>query len=236
MSARLAGLRPLVFPLTVLAIGPGSTTLVWHQARRAVEAQDRERFEAAADQLQDSIRDRLGATFTVSMPAVSATGEVDTRRDRHRTDTVRHDSRSLQDKRVLIVDDEPDALALAGEILRQHGATVISVTSAREGLRALTEGGDAIALLVSDIAMPQMDGLELIRHIRDLPPRLRGNIPAIALTAYAGADDQRRAIAAGFDLHVTKPFTPTELITACTMVIRDSATQRGATPANSYLP
>jgi len=65
---------------------------------------------------------------------------------------------------------------------------------------------------VSDIGMPEEDGYSLIRQIRALPDDRGGRIPAAALTAYAGAEDRKRALLAGFQLHIPKPVEPTELV------------------------
>ena len=104
--------------------------------------------------------------------------------------------------RVLVVDDDPDTRELLTEVLSGLGAKVTSVGSARHALERLTTDGADIVL--SDIAMPEEDGLSLIRRIRDLPGPL-AHVPAIALTAFARAGDQVRAIEAGYQLHLTKP-------------------------------
>lgn len=115
----------------------------------------------------------------------------------------------LQGLRVLVVDDEPDARELLGTILSYAGARVSSVASADEALSLLaTEPFD---VLLSDIAMPLHDGYELIRRVRQLPSDSARNIPAAALTAYARIEDRAQAMAAGYQLHVTKPVDPAEL-------------------------
>jgi CheY-like chemotaxis protein len=104
---------------------------------------------------------------------------------------------------ILVVDDDEDALALVSEVLRAQGAEVHEASSAQEALEKFPVSRPH--LLVSDIGMPQEDGLSLIRKIRALPIEQGGNIPAIALTAYASAEDAKRSVAAGFHLHLTKP-------------------------------
>jgi CheY-like chemotaxis protein len=92
----------------------------------------------------------------------------------------------------------------------KHCATVTAVASAREALDALsTESPD---VLVSDVAMPDEDGYELIRQVRRRTPHEGGNIPALALTAYARREDQARALAEGFQMHASKPVEPDTLI------------------------
>ncbi|RCJ17368.1 hypothetical protein A6770_34140 [Nostoc minutum NIES-26] len=118
---------------------------------------------------------------------------------------------TLNGLRVLVVDDEPDALQLLTTILGQYGAQVMAVASALEALVALQQFHPDI--LVSDIGMPQEDGYTLIRKLRALSQEEGGRIPAIALTAYAKAEDRTQALMAGFQLHVPKPVNPTELVT-----------------------
>jgi CheY-like chemotaxis protein len=102
-----------------------------------------------------------------------------------------------------VVDDEPDARDLLNEMLTNYGAEVKTCASAAEALRILDEWRpDA---LVSDIGMPGEDGYELLRKIRAREPERGGRIPALALTAYARAEDTRRALAAGYQMHIPKP-------------------------------
>lgn len=116
---------------------------------------------------------------------------------------------SLDGLRVLIVDDEADARHLLTTILGQYGAQVMAAGSVCEALLALQQFHPHI--LVSDIGMPQEDGYTLIRKVRTLPTDQGGKIPAVALTAYAKAEDRAQALLAGFQLHVSKPVNPTEL-------------------------
>ncbi|WP_292711565.1 MULTISPECIES: ATP-binding protein [unclassified Nostoc] len=115
----------------------------------------------------------------------------------------------LDDLRVLIVDDEADARHLLTTVLGQYGAQVIAAASANDALLALQQFHPHI--LVSDIGMPQEDGYALIRQVRALPTDRGGRIPAVALTAYARAEDRTQALLAGFQLHVPKPVNPAEL-------------------------
>jgi PAS domain S-box-containing protein len=158
-----------------------------------------------------------GAVFTVSLPA--ATGG--SRSDGHSAKSSRAGMRSdaLRDVPVLLVDDDLDALMLGQEVLAQHGARTAIARSGDEALAVLAGGTAPIRLLVSDIGMPQMDGFELIRRVRSMLSPSDAHISAIALTAYAGSDDRRRALSAGFDLHLPKPFTPDELVQACVLLV-----------------
>jgi PAS domain S-box-containing protein len=112
--------------------------------------------------------------------------------------------------RILIVDDKPDTLEMLGASFQSRGYQTLLCNSAEEALKIA--GREHFDILISDIAMPVRDGLQLIRDLRlrkDLD-----NVPAIALTGYASQNDIDAAIAAGFDLHLTKPIEPDELSAA----------------------
>ena len=111
---------------------------------------------------------------------------------------------------VMVIDDEIDSLDILTLILKQEGAEVTSVASAEEALAALEK--KTPDLIISDIGMPKTDGYRLITQIRALPQGQ--NIPAIALTAYAGEIDQQRTFEAGFQKHIAKPVDIDDLISA----------------------
>jgi len=113
--------------------------------------------------------------------------------------------------KILVVDDEPDARSLLRRILEDCEAVVCTASSANEALDRLET--DRPDVLVSDIGLPNEDGYSLIRRIRALGPDRGGKTRAIALTAYARAEDRMKAIVAGFQHHVAKPVEPVELIT-----------------------
>ena len=110
-----------------------------------------------------------------------------------------------------MVDDEPDARGLIKRVLEECKAVVMTAASAREALERMR--ADRPDVLVSDIGMPGEDGYALIRRVRALPPDAGGRTPAVALTAYARAEDRMKAMLAGFQHHVVKPVEPEELIT-----------------------
>jgi signal transduction histidine kinase/two-component SAPR family response regulator len=112
--------------------------------------------------------------------------------------------------RVLVVDDEADARTVLGIVLRRYRAEVRLVSSASEALAAIEEFRPDV--LLSDIGMPGQDGYELIRQIRSRTASEGGQVPAIALTAFARSEDRARALAAGFQMHVSKPVVPHELL------------------------
>jgi len=113
--------------------------------------------------------------------------------------------------RILVVEDELDALDLLTIDLAAHGAKVRGAASADEALSLLRS--NEFDLLISDIGMANTDGYNLIKQVRDLEGREGEHIPAIALTAYARAQDRMRAIDAGYNTHVAKPVEIKELVT-----------------------
>ena len=112
--------------------------------------------------------------------------------------------------RILVVDDEPDARALARRVLEERGADVVTVASAVEGMAAF-DAGSQPSVIVSDIGMPDHDGYDFISRVRALPGPA-GRIPAVALTALARSEDRKRALLAGYQVHVSKPVDPAELV------------------------
>ena len=156
-----------------------------------------------------------GSTFKVRLPVRSVRQEPDDRAnsvvkipDEVSTKPVP----SLDGMNVLVVDDDWDSRELVTVVLKASGAEVVSVTSAIEALRELALR--RFDVLLSDVGMAEMDGYALISQIRQLPAERGGTIPAAALTAYAGIENQRRALSAGYQVHIPKPIGPSELITA----------------------
>ena len=116
---------------------------------------------------------------------------------------------SLRDVRVLVVDDDLDGGELAGTILVNAGAEVRRASSAAEATAILETWLPDV--LITDLEMPDEDGFSLLRRARRLV-MLRGRrLPAVALTAYGRPEDRVRVLAAGFNLHLTKPTDPAEL-------------------------
>ncbi|MEX0268083.1 PAS domain S-box protein [Leptolyngbyaceae cyanobacterium UHCC 1019] len=111
---------------------------------------------------------------------------------------------------VLIVDDQADACEFAMIALEQAGADVAAVSSSQRALQALNT--HKVDILVSDISMPAEDGYTLLRRVRLLPADQGGAIPAIALTANSLDEDRDKALAAGFQLHISKPVEPDYLV------------------------
>jgi CheY-like chemotaxis protein len=111
---------------------------------------------------------------------------------------------------VLLVDDDEDARELTEVVLRQAGATVRSTSSAIEALEQFKAATPAV--VVADIAMPQRDGIWLLREVRSLQGVPA--VPFIAFTAYAMAADKQKILAAGFSDHIIKPVDPEDLVRA----------------------
>ena len=112
--------------------------------------------------------------------------------------------------RILLVDDEPDTREMLMFIFETCEAHPTGVASAAAALDAIKAG--KFDVLVSDIGMPERDGYDLIKSVRELFPEQGGQIPAVALTAYARVEDRLRVLSAGFQMHVPKPVEPAELL------------------------
>ncbi len=156
-----------------------------------------------------------GTTFKVMLPLISVHRELDNleiTRPLFASELLSDRPQpSLNDLRVLVVDDEEDARALVVAVLTGRGAEVIAVGAAGEALEEMAR--QRFDVLVSDIGMPEVDGYALIKKIRHLPADRGGRIPAVALTAYAGVGERMRVLSAGYHLHIPKPVEPAELTT-----------------------
>ena len=119
---------------------------------------------------------------------------------------------------VLIVDDDASTLESLRALFEYYGARVTAVPSATAASRALESVRPDV--LVSDIAMPDEDGYQLIARVRELDRERGGAIPAIALTAFAADDDRVRALVAGYDVHLSKPVNPEEVVAFVTQLAR----------------
>jgi CheY-like chemotaxis protein len=126
--------------------------------------------------------------------------------------------RSLTGIRILVVDDQDDARDLLSTVLEQSGAEVRAVSSSAEAREVFPNFRPDV--LVSDIAMPREGGYELIRKIRSLGADKGGTVPAVAVTAYATAEDRALAFAAGYDVHLAKPLAPMTLVEALAKLVR----------------
>ncbi|MGB6016575.1 MAG: PAS domain S-box protein [Nodosilinea sp.] len=147
-----------------------------------------------------------GATFRVRLPQLAREGA-----DKPDADLPRP-TLDLTGIRVLSVDDSADTREFLTVLLGQYGAEVVTAGSASEALAQLATWQPD--LLISDIGMPEMDGYNLIQHIRALPPDQGGGIAAIALTAYARYEDQQQSLASGYQRHLAKPLDLEKLLQA----------------------
>jgi CheY-like chemotaxis protein len=154
----------------------------------------------------------MGATFSVQLPVSIAQLGSERARVHPTTETQSGENISLprlDGVHVFVVDDEPDARDLLRTVLEEQGANVTSFGTAEEALAALKSTRPTV--IVCDIGMPKIDGYQLIRALRDQEPRSE-RIPALALTAFARAEDRKRSLAAGYQAHLAKPFDVGELI------------------------
>lgn len=162
-----------------------------------------------------------GATFTVRLPAWEAARKP--MAAAAAADAPPHDlgHTLLAGRRVLVVDDEPDGREMLALLLRSHGARVLTAASAEEGLHSLLSHMPEV--LISDIGMPNVDGYELMRRVRACDSEACRRIPAIALTAFARAEDAAKARSAGFQMHMAKPVEPAALISSIMALARPAA-------------
>ncbi len=158
-----------------------------------------------------------GAVFHIRIPLISASRQLAAESRQApaaesgaKEKIAAENGHRLDGVRLLLVEDNPDTLEMLKFIFDSCGAEVFTATSVNDALDVLENcRPDA---LVSDIAMPDRDGYDLIREIRSRDPEHGGSIPAVAVTAYTRAEDRVRALAAGFQMHVAKPIDPDELI------------------------
>jgi CheY-like chemotaxis protein/anti-sigma regulatory factor (Ser/Thr protein kinase) len=148
-----------------------------------------------------------GSTFTVRLPMVSR--RSDAAEDAPSSESKAPSGIRLDGIRVLVVDDEQDSREVMAHTLEDCGASVSLAGNAREALAILEES--EMDVLLADIAMPDQDGYSLIREIRSSGAGRIAAIPAAAVTAHARDEERRQALAAGFHMHLAKPFEPGQL-------------------------
>lgn len=154
-----------------------------------------------------------GATFTVRLPVRELRLRSDPQPSGRAMQSRRAASSAdtdLSGLRILVVEDEADTADLLERFLVSAGANVTVVRSAPAALEILEEVSPH--LLVSDIGMPEVDGIELIRRVRSMGAERGGVIPAVAVTALARPEDRTRALLAGFQAHLAKPIEAVELV------------------------
>jgi PAS domain S-box-containing protein len=160
----------------------------------------------------ESFGEGKGATFSVRLPRMAANPQISPEIEPFASNF------DLKGLKVLVVDDEADMRDLIAVILEQYGVEVRVAASAQEAISILDEFQPDI--LIGDIGMPEMDGYTLLRQIRSRSPEQGGQIPAIALSAYAGEYNRKQALAAGFQMHLSKPIEPAQLVAAISRLVK----------------
>jgi len=162
-----------------------------------------------------------GTTFIVSLP-ISVVHTLDDGQNLQYVKVERQESLlhtpDLTGIKVMVIDDEADAIGLVTQIMEDSGAAVQACTSGAECLACIPEFKPDVVIM--DIGMPDMDGYTLIANIRALDREQGGRTPAVALTAFARSEDRRQAMLAGFDVHVAKPVEPGELVAVVSRLAR----------------
>jgi CheY-like chemotaxis protein/nitrogen-specific signal transduction histidine kinase len=169
----------------------------------------------------ESAGEGKGASFTIELPLANAQAA----RPRGGRSAMPLPTPATQDMtlrdlsgvEMLVVDDDRDARELMTRILTDCNAHVRTAASAREGFEAFQAARPDI--LISDLGMPDNDGFELLSWVRALGREQGGNVPAIALTAFARSEDRLRALEAGFSAHISKPVEASELISAVAGIV-----------------
>jgi PAS domain S-box-containing protein len=161
----------------------------------------------------------LGATFTVTLPlsaaAAASLEALAPARPAWNAESAGLDRSDLSGIKVLVVDDEADALESLSRTLTDSGATVFAAQSAQAAIGLVQSQSPHV--LVSDIGMPEMDGYELLRRVRALDG-VSADLPAIALTAFARPSDRLNSLRAGYVAHLTKPADPLQLMATISAV------------------
>ncbi|MEA5599721.1 ATP-binding protein [Nostoc sp. UHCC 0252] len=168
----------------------------------------------------ESLGEGQGAIFTIRLPLIK---KDLTSKQQISIDPLNPSSPDeiLTGIQILVVDDDDDTREFHTFVLEQAGARVIAAASAQEALQVLAESEPDV--LLSDIGMPETDGYMLMRQVRVLQGKQAKQIPAIALTAYAGEINQQQALESGFQKHLSKPVEPDELVKAIATLIGRNA-------------
>jgi PAS domain S-box-containing protein len=152
-----------------------------------------------------------GSTFNVTLPIPALSSDCSSASKQTGTGKS-----MLKGARILVVEDEPDTREMIAHAVKQRGAKPVEADSAQKALQLLEQ--EPCDLVISDIGMPDLDGYAFIRKLRSLKSPA-SKVPAIALTAYAGEYDRKLSIEAGFNTHIPKPITLTELVRVISKLI-----------------
>jgi PAS domain S-box-containing protein len=183
----------------------------------------------------DSAGEGQGASFTIELPLAKQAAPVRSARSAMilpSPSTPEMTVLDLSGVDALVVDDDRDARELIKRILNDCGATVRIAASARDALALFKEATPQ--LLISDLGMPEVDGFELLDWVRRLPREEGGQVPAIALTAFARSEDRLRALESGFSAHISKPVEPSELIATVASVVGPASPMINRTAAPAF--
>ncbi|HEX7281125.1 MAG TPA: ATP-binding protein, partial [Vicinamibacterales bacterium] len=167
-----------------------------------------------------------GATFTVRLPLMIVQPSAKLQKREHpiaEQQVPLQKMSGLEGVHVLAVDDEEDSLGLLRTVLESAGARVTVASSARAALGIIANAKPDV--LVADIGMPEMDGFDLIKRVRELPGPI-AEVPAAALTAFARSEDRTRALQHGFEMHLAKPVDPGELVASVATLVRRNRLSR----------
>lgn len=166
----------------------------------------------------------MGATFSFTLPFLAVRMEMEELKPARRSgrDAMTLNALPpLSGIRVLVVDDDSSARQMIATVLTQSGAEVKSCVSSSEALEAVSQWKPDV--LMSDIGMPNEDGYALIQKVRRLKAECGGSVPAAALTAYAREEDRARSLREGFQIHVSKPVEPAELVAVVSGLVQQSS-------------
>jgi signal transduction histidine kinase/ActR/RegA family two-component response regulator len=175
-----------------------------------------------------------GATFTVALPIMpfargeavaEPTNAVAASREDDEWPFVMPQADALAGMTILAVDDHRPTLELLTFVLRAAGATVLPATNGAEGYKLLSRSHPDV--LLSDIGMPDEDGLAFIARVRRLSPARGGDVPAVALTAYVRQDDRDKVLSSGFQAYLSKPIEPMALVSSILEVASPQTTMKG---------
>ncbi|HEV7223053.1 MAG TPA: response regulator [Pirellulales bacterium] len=174
-----------------------------------------------------------GTTFFVNLPVAAVASEGHGARSpaaASRPHPSTYAAVDLDGLRVLVVDDEADGREAIAKVLEVRGADVTAVSTVREALSLIKKAAPDV--LVSDIGMPDEDGYDLIRMVRELDDAEAKHVPALALTAFAREEDCLRALSAGFQQHASKPIEPAALAVLVARLAGRLAEPSPATPSD----
>jgi PAS domain S-box-containing protein len=176
--------------------------------------------------LADSAGEGEGSTFTVRLPVMIVQPSTRTRLREHPMAAQQQPLEKvsgLADVHVLAVDDEADSLGLLRVVLQSAGARVTTASSGPAALAMIEQVRPDV--VVADIGMPEMDGFEFISRVRALPGAV-ADTPAAALTAFARSEDRTKALQQGFEMHLSKPVDPGELVASVATLVRRKRVSR----------